>query len=139
MDKIEKLQRLYDSGLSWRQVAKRDECFCSYPTLVNYVKRGLLTSRTRSEARVNRAPVKHTKDAKDKLSLIAKQKGLGGYVEGSGRGKKGRYKGFYCDSSWELAYVMYCLDHNICIERNTAKFEYVFEEQTKKLLTRLHC
>lgn len=27
----------------------------------------------------------------------------GGYRKGSGRGKKGRYKGYWCDSSWELA------------------------------------
>ena len=45
----------------------------------------------------------------------------GGYRQGSGRGKKGWYKGFFCDSSWELAYVIYCLDHNIDIKRNTNK------------------
>jgi hypothetical protein len=28
---------------------------------------------------------------------------VGGLREGSGRGKKGWYKGFYCRSTWELA------------------------------------
>lgn len=61
----------------------------------------------------------------NKLSLVAKEKCLGGYVEGSGRGKSGRYKGYWCDSSWELAYVIYNLDHDINFSRNTEKFTYI--------------
>ena len=52
---------------------------------------------------------------------------LGGYRKGSGRGKKGWYKGYFCDSSWELAYVIYNLDHGIKFERNKEKFKYIFE------------
>ena len=55
----------------------------------------------------------------------------GGYRHGSGRGKKGWYKGIYCDSSWELAFVVYHLDNNIPIERCSDKRTYVFENQTK--------
>lgn len=51
----------------------------------------------------------------------------GGFREGSSRGKSGRYKGFYCDSSWELAFIIYNLDHNIPIKRNTKGFEYEYE------------
>ena len=40
------------------------------------------------------------------------------------RYKYGTYNGFYCDSSWELAFVMYCLDHNLPVERNLSWFEY---------------
>jgi hypothetical protein len=58
-------------------------------------------------------------------------KKFGGYRKGSGRGKKGWYKGFFCDSSWELAYVIYCLDHSIQIERNTTKLKYVFENKER--------
>lgn len=54
---------------------------------------------------------------KEKLRKIAHSQGLGGYVQGGGRGKKGYYKGFWCDSSWELAYVLYNLDHQIGIAR----------------------
>lgn len=44
-----------------------------------------------------------------------------------GNYKFGTYKGYECDSSWELAFVMYCLDHNIKITRNkTISFPYVF-------------
>lgn len=51
----------------------------------------------------------------------------GGRRQGSGRGKKGWYKGYWCDSSWELAYVIYNLDHDIKFERNHEKFYYMFE------------
>jgi len=63
----------------------------------------------------------------DKLSIIAKKNKLGGYVHGSGRGKNGWYKGFFCDSSWELAYVIYCLEHNVSITRNTVRRQYYWD------------
>jgi hypothetical protein len=44
----------------------------------------------------------------------------------------GTYKGFHCDSSFELAFVIYCLEHNIPIERNERGFNYVYEAKTKK-------
>lgn len=46
-----------------------------------------------------------------------------------GTAKYGTYKGIHCDSSWELAYVMYCLDHNILIERNGEGFEYTYNNE----------
>ena len=51
---------------------------------------------------------------------------------GSGRGKKGWYKGYYCDSTWELAYVIYNLEHGIPFSRNTKSFDYVFNGENKK-------
>ena len=56
----------------------------------------------------------------------------GGLRHGSGRGKKGWYKGFYCDSSWELAWVIYALDHNIKFKRNTKGFDYIFNNKYYK-------
>lgn len=56
----------------------------------------------------------------------------GGIRHGAGRGKKGRYKGIWCDSSWELAYLIYCLDHGIKIERCTESFDYEYEGQKHK-------
>lgn len=50
----------------------------------------------------------------------------GGYRKGSGRGKNGWYKGIYCDSTWELAFVIYHLDHNLHIERCNTPREYEF-------------
>ena len=51
----------------------------------------------------------------------------GGRREGSGRGIKGKRNGIWCDSSWELAYIIYCEDHSIKFERNTERFYYEFE------------
>lgn len=49
------------------------------------------------------------------------------FVEnGQGRSKSGRYKGFFCNSTYELAYYIYCIDHGISIERNTKKYKYVY-------------
>jgi len=44
-----------------------------------------------------------------------------------GKGKRGYYKGYYCQSSWELAYVIYCLEHGINVERCERGFKYTFE------------
>jgi hypothetical protein len=73
----------------------------------------------------------HSEAFKKKLSDLAKERNLGGYIRGSGRGKKGWYKGFFCDSSWELAYVIYCLDNNITIHRNTEKREYEWQGKVR--------
>lgn len=72
----------------------------------------------------------HSEKAKRKISETAKKNGKsGGYRKGSGRGKEGWYKGYFCDSSWELAYVIYNLEHGITFERNTKQFEYFFEDR----------
>jgi hypothetical protein len=76
----------------------------------------------------------HTEKTKRRLSEVAKERKLGGYVQGSGRGIKGQYKGFFCDSSWELAYIIYCLEHNINIKRNTTKRQYVWQGITKNYI-----
>lgn len=42
--------------------------------------------------------------------------------------KYGTYAGVYCDSSWELAFVIYLLDHNIDFKRNTDNyFTYTYK------------
>ena len=51
-----------------------------------------------------------------------------------GGGKKGWYKGYWCDSSWELAYIIYCLDHNINIKRNYKSFNYQYDGNNKKYI-----
>lgn len=70
---------------------------------------------------------KVSEGTKKKISETCKKNKLsGGYRHGSGRGKKGTYKGYYCDSSWELAYVIYNLEHNVKFKRNEKLFPYVF-------------
>ena len=45
----------------------------------------------------------------------------------AGRSKCGNYKGFYCRSSWELAYVVYNIEHNINFKANTNGFKYIWD------------
>lgn len=41
-----------------------------------------------------------------------------------GRGKHGWYNNIWCDSTWELAYIIYATDHNINFVRNKTAFQY---------------
>lgn len=49
---------------------------------------------------------------------------LGGYRKGSCKSHGGYYKGIWCDSTYELVWVIYNLDHNIPFERNDVGFPY---------------
>ena len=64
----------------------------------------------------------HTEETKRKI--IEKRK------DHSGKGKHGRYKGYWCDSSWELAWIIYHLEHGIKFERNKEGFEYNYNGKT---------
>jgi hypothetical protein len=63
-----------------------------------------------------------------KISQTMKRNGnSGGYRNGSGRGKSGYYNGIWCDSTWELAYLIWCLDNHIDIRRCKERLTYKFE------------
>lgn len=70
---------------------------------------------------------KHTPE-----TILKLKKTAGGIRNGAGRGKSGWYKNYWCDSTWELAYVIYNLDHNINFKRNTKGFEYIYNGNIKK-------
>lgn len=55
---------------------------------------------------------------------------MGGYRYGAGRGKSGWYKGIFCDSTWELAFVVYHMDRGIDIKR--CKEIRVYEYEGKR-------
>lgn len=46
--------------------------------------------------------------------------------ENKSRYRRGIYQGIRCDSSWELAFVAYCVDHGIKIERYKGFRKYIF-------------
>lgn len=50
----------------------------------------------------------------------------GGLRVNSGYGKCGWYKGIFCNSTWELAFVIYHIDHNLPIKRCTEKRKYIY-------------
>lgn len=59
----------------------------------------------------------YKKSFKNHCSLKCGTKLGGGYREGSGRAKSGYYKGIYCGSTYELAWVIYRLDHGLSVDR----------------------
>lgn len=59
------------------------------------------------------------------LSKNSKDKKCGGLKEGSAKSyKHGWYKNIYCDSSWELAFVLWHFDNNIEIKRSKEVRKY---------------
>jgi hypothetical protein len=60
------------------------------------------------------------------LACSYKSPKLGGARKGSGHSKSGYYQGIYCGSTWEIAWVIYCIDHQISFARNTERFSYHF-------------
>lgn len=67
------------------------------------------------------------RERRAKLSSYAKEHNFGGRVQGSGRGKKGWYKGFFCDSTYELVYVIYNLDNNVPFSRCKRTYTYQYD------------
>ncbi len=71
-------------------------------------------------------PEKEAKRRERLSEALKRHPNGGGYRKNSGVGKQGWYKGYWCDSSWELAFVIYSLEHGINFERNWEKFEYIW-------------
>lgn len=93
----------------------------------NKVSKGLKKCyETYSSSEANKRRIEKIK------KTAAERHSIGGLRSGSGRGKKGWYKGYFCDSTWELAYVIYNLEHGIPFSRNTKSFDYVFNGENKK-------
>lgn len=83
---------------------------------------------------VRRYVANMTDEDRKKRSEIGRRKSptKGGPRKGAGRGKSGWYQGFWCDSSWELAWVIHAIDHSISFSRNTLGYEYEFEGKRSK-------
>lgn len=60
---------------------------------------------------------------------IELSKRRGGYRIGSGHSKHGSYKGIRCDSTWELAFLIYHIEHNLYIERCKEKRTYFWKNE----------
>ena len=66
-------------------------------------------------------------------ALKYRKKTPGGYRKGSGRSHGGYYKGIWCHSTYELVFLIYCLDHNIQIDRCKQTFEYVSSDGNQRI------
>lgn len=75
-----------------------------------------------------------TEEEKRKISQsMIENPNSGGLRVGSGRGKKGWYKGFFCDSTYELVYIIYNIDNNIDFKRCNRIYTYTgFDGKTHK-------
>lgn len=69
-------------------------------------------------------------ETRKKLSIAATISNITKFDRKSGRGKRGYYDGIYCQSSWELAYVIYLTEHNIAFIRNKKFFPYTYNNET---------
>ena len=79
------------------------------------------------EKGINKKNIKNRKYHKECWLKIS-----GGIREGSSRGKHGWYKGYWCDSSYELAFLIFNLEHDIEIERNRKGYEYYYKNKKHK-------
>ncbi len=89
-------------------------------TLKDLYASGIITS-------IIQTPEFWTSERRESQRQKAIKRGIGGYHQHGGKGHRGWYKGYWCDSSWELAWVIYNLDHGIKFERCKEKFKYEFE------------
>lgn len=65
-------------------------------------------------------------------SVACQHQASGGLRKHSGTGKSGWYQGIYCASTYELAFVIYCLDHNIDIRQCKDVYAYVYKGKQHK-------
>lgn len=51
-----------------------------------------------------------------------------------GNAKQGWYKGIHCDSTWELAYLVYHIENNLYIERCTKYLDFIWNNEHHKYI-----
>lgn len=107
-------KKSWNSGKTYENVLGKEEA----DNYKNKISSALLGRNGHSQTE------KTKKIISDKMKIVG-----GGYRKGSGRGKCGWYREIWCDSSWELAYVIFCIDNNIKIKRNTEKRNYIWKNE----------
>lgn len=124
----EKVSKSMSGKETWSK-GKTKETNESIKKMSESLKGRTLSCETKSKISKSKQGQTLSTEIKNKISESNKGK-TGGYRKGSGFGLSGWYKGYYCDSSWELAFVIYNLEHNIKFKRNVEKFQYEFENKT---------
>lgn len=78
------------------------------------------------------------KEAARKQKISVALKGNTNWMHNKTRGKyifkKGIYKGLQCDSSWELAFAVYHIEHEKHIERYKGYYEYVIDGEIHRYI-----
>lgn len=75
---------------------------------------------------------KNKHHSKETIKKMKENVNCGGLRIGSGKGKMGYYKGYYCRSSWELAWLVYQIEHDIKPEQCSEYFEYTVNGEKHK-------
>jgi hypothetical protein len=96
------------------------------------IKNKVLMSRSPSERAMDWEKISEDKKESIRKRCAALGARTGGYKRGSGKGKSGWYNGIWCDSSWELAFLIYHLENNIPIKRFEGFFEYTWQGKVHK-------
>ena len=109
----EEAQILYNSGMSLRGLTKHFNCSLRTIQRLNLKKRSI------SEA-IKLNPIKISSYGLQKLSKLAKERGLGGYRPHPNKGL--RYNGIWFDSKWEVQVAKSLDDNNIIWERPSKGF-----------------
>lgn len=74
-----------------------------------------------------------SKECRSKYFSIKNKNCTGGFRESSVKNyKSGWYNGIHCDSSWELAFIIYCTEHNMDIKRCKQVREYLDKDGIKR-------
>lgn len=94
-------------------------------------RKGKKLSWIKSKCKYCGNDIEHRKSEPKQYHRECWLKNSGGYKIGSGIGKSGWYKGYWCDSTYELVWIIYQLEHNFPFERNKEKFSYVFEDKIR--------
>ena len=107
--------------------------FCCSECRKNYYKKQKVNNSCPRPKKFKKFIIKKVK-VKLRNNLTCAQAGIpnpgfGGQRPGSGRGIGGWYNGVWCDSQWELAFLVYCLDHGIEIKRNRVGYKYTFKNK----------
>ena len=115
---------------------KQHEIRCKEnPNHINIIK---TNGNTKHHVSWNKGLTKETDDRVKRQGRTFSQRvkagiitSVGGYRENAVKGcyKYGYYKNIRCDSSWELAFVVFNIEHNIPIKRNTQRFEYFIDDK----------
>ena len=66
---------------------------------------------------------------KQKISESMKGNKNWTYNKTRGNGKKGWYNNIFCDSTWELAFLVYYKEHNLNIKRCDKHLEYIWNNE----------
>lgn len=92
-----------------------------------------MTNEAREKLKINNKGVasSHEKEIlrRQKISNALKGNTNWKFNKRHGNSKQGWYKGIHCDSTWELAFLCYYIEHNLYIERCTIVRNYIYNDE----------